>query len=633
MAKNDSVSSVSAGKISISIPDFSASGIYSSLIYGLDRKECRDFKWAKSKTDGEYTCKNAFGTWTLSILPLKDGSVEVEMSGKLAQSLKKLVLRPICIDSLTTEHILVHGRRMGGCKNMLTKNIKKDTDFRSSFQHLMTAKGITVQFSHRLMQKDLSYIGGTAVKGGVKNFYVESECEDCEKGKTIASEKLTIKTSKDGYALMRGWGETNIEVKKKPAEFKPGWNSWDYYRWTITEKEVLENAEFIAADPVLSKHIKRIIVDDGWQYCYGEWEANPLFPSGMKSLASDIKKLGFEPGLWFAPTIIEPHCRIAQLDSWMLATGESGLPCLAYECMRRFGFVLDPTQKKVQDWIYELFKRYTDMGYQYFKLDFLGSTLKAPYFADKSVPKGEIIRRIVEPARRAAGKKAEILGCNYHFEAGNKYVDAVRVSSDIGPTWHAVCENVYSIADRFWSNGSFWINDPDFTLCRGQETSNDPDLERLRHCLVFVDPKDTEPGDRNRSLVNITYDEIVILLSLVLISSGAMNLSDKMSRLNKKGLELARKVVAAERGETGIPLDLFSSDRPAFWLQKLAAGRSRLLLINWDDKAKSMSFDLAKNGLNYSKASDFWTGSQIKMKAGKTEVNLAPHSCLLAELG
>ena len=130
-----------------------------------------------------------------------------------------------------------------------------------------------------------------------------------------------------------------------------GWNSWDYYRWTITEEEVLKNAEFIAKDPVLSRHVKRIIVDDGWQYCYGEWEANSYFPSGMEYLAKELTKMGFEPGLWFAPAIAEPHSRIAQLDYDMLARSAGGQPCLAYECMRRFGFVLDPTVKKTEEFI------------------------------------------------------------------------------------------------------------------------------------------------------------------------------------------------------------------------------------------------------------------------------------------
>ncbi|MBS1371109.1 MAG: hypothetical protein HPZ91_14250 [Lentisphaeria bacterium] len=109
---------------------------------------------------------------------------------------------------------------------------------------------------------------------------------------------------------------------------------------------MLENARFIAADPVLSKHVRRIIVDDGRQYCCGEWEANHLFPSGMKTPAAELRKMNFDAGLWFAPALAEPHSRIAQTGTEMLAAGESGLPCLGFECMRRHAFLLDPTRKE-----------------------------------------------------------------------------------------------------------------------------------------------------------------------------------------------------------------------------------------------------------------------------------------------
>ncbi len=630
------------GVYSLGFPGIVLEECRTEAVYGDEGRTCGDFDWkpvGEEVSSGDVvtlSCVNKLGTWRLSIA-VDAGSafdgVAVRLEGNLIRRVKRLALRPLCCGKLKADHVLEHGRRMGGCNSILTESLRAEQPFKSSFQHVITRDGVSLQFSHRLMQKDLSYISGTAAKGKVRKLVVETELGDRDAGE-VAAEALTVRLSGDGFALMRGWADENVEVVKEPKLVKPGWNSWDYYRWTITEDEVLENAEFIAADPVLSKHIKRIIVDDGWQYCYGEWDANSLFPSGMKSLAGKIKKLGFEPGLWFAPTIIEPHCRIAQTDSWMLAKGVSGLPCLAFSCMKRFGFVLDPTVKEVREWIFKLFERYTKMGFQYFKLDFLGATLRAPYFADPSVRKGEIIRMIVEPARRAAGKKAEILGCNYNFEAGNACVDAVRVSADIAANWHAVKGNVFSIATRFWSNGTFWINDPDFTLCRGQETSDDPDLTRLKALLVYVEPDKPDQYDCGRSLTKISTDEVRVLLSLVLMSAGAVNLSDKMTRLNTLGVELARKVVSAEVGETGIPLDLFRSERPSLWLQKLKNRKARVLLINWEDEARELVFDLAGQGFGAAaKTVDFWSGGDVAVRNGVVTASLKPHSCLMAVVG
>jgi hypothetical protein len=431
---------------------------------------------------------------------------------------------------------------------------------------------------------------------------------------------------------MFDWADENIEEEKELENPVKGWNTWDYYRWTITEDEVLENAEFIASDPVLSKHVKRIIVDDGWQYCYGEWDANPLFPSGMKALADRLAGMGFEPGLWIAPTIVEPHSRIAQLHTDMLALGESGYPCLAYECCKRLGFVLDPTREKTRKWLFDLFNRYTEAGYKYFKLDFLWQTLKAPYFYDKTVSRGQITREIMRPIYQAANGKASILGCNFNFEGGSAYVDYVRVSGDIHSKWKSIKTNVPSVASRFWANGKLWWNDPDFALCRGAETSDDPDLEKLRPVLVYVSPdmpESAEAHEKNESLVNITYEESKILLSIAILSGGSLNLSDKMTLLNEKGLDLARRTVSAEPGKAALPLDLFASREPSYWLQELNSGGHRVLMVNWDETEREMMLDLNKYNVSYSTCKDFWTDENYPVKGNRIEAALKPHTCRL----
>lgn len=595
---------------------------------------CTDFPWlAQRAAEGwAFACRNRLGTWRMLVRPV-DGGLAVRLSGRIARASSRLLLRPLVCPRLSVEHVLEHGRRMGGCHSMLTANLAAERRFTSCFMGLLTSQGRTLLLSHALQQRDLSEIRGLAVPGQVRDLTVESDL-DWHPAGAVEAEEVTLRASADGFPLMESWAEANVEARREPAPVKPGWNSWDYYRWTITEDEVLENAGFIAADPVLSKRIKRIIVDDGWQYCYGEWEANPLFPGGMQSLASKITKLGFEPGLWIAPTIVEPHARIAQLDSGMLARGVSDLPCLAFSCMKRFGFVFDPTRPEVNAWLHSLFARYADMGYRYFKLDFLGTTLKAPRFADPTVGKGEIIRRIVEPIRRATLGRAVILGCNNHFEAGNACVDAVRVSSDIGANWRSIRENAFSIAARFWSNRRFWTNDPDFTLCRGPDTSDDPDLTRLRALLPYVEPDKPDQFDCDRSLVSMREPEVRVLLSLVLMAAGAVNISDKVSRLNRTGLALARKAVSAEVGETGIPLDLFRADHPALWLQRLSGGRARALMVNWSDAPRSLVLDLAAHGAGgFAAARDFWEDRPVAVRNGRLECRLPAHSCQLVELG
>ena len=220
-----------------------------------------------------------------------------------------------------------------------------------------------------------------------------------------------------------------------------------------------------------------------------------------------------------------------------------------------------------------------------------------------------------------------------------------------------------SIAIRFAQHNRLWINDPDFALARSTDTSDDPDLNRLRPSLIFIEPDDLDTispygHDRAAGLSSMNFEEAKTLLSLVLISGGPVNLSDKLPLLNERGLDLLRRAVAAEQGEAGIPLDLFYSARPAIWLQKLTEG-FRILLINWDNDERYFNFDLNRLSLENSdndiyihenipwlksiklhkpftcvqhKAKNFWTSEDLSVKSNRIETLIPAHGCLLAEL-
>lgn len=566
------------------------------------------------------------GEWTLEFYAGKEDELFLKFYGSLKQAEPQLKIVLLDFRDLEATHLLGQGISMGGCTSLLFP-LKERRTFTSYYQTMITRGCKTLQIAFPLSEKQILKLDGTACGDRLCECSVNSEISFYD-GLLIDLDPVQLRVSRDPFSLMTEWADAQRKPEAIPDPV-PGWNSWDYYRWTITEQEVLENAEFIARDPVLSKHVKRIIVDDGWQYCYGEWDANSLFPNGMEYLAKELSRMGFEPGLWIAPSIVEPHARIAQMEYDMLACGDNGYPCLCYECMRRVGFVLDPTQEKVRKHLFDLFSRYAGMGYRHFKLDFLAATLKASQFADRLVPRSGIMEKLLTPIREATRGRAQLLGCNYQYLGGTGLVDSVRVGGDIHATWRGITENVISVAARFWANKKLWLNDPDFAVCRSLDTADDPDLTRLLCCLVFNSPHDTEIGDRSRALVDVYHPQSEILLSLVLMAAGAVNLSDKMTRLNPAGVELARRVVAAESGAPGIPLDLFRSERPSYWFQKLKNGY-RVLLINWSEEPALRELDLAPLGITASSAVNFWTDETISLEHNCFRAELAPRSCLLA---
>ena len=295
--------------------------------------------------------------------------------------------------------------------------------------------------------------------------------------------------------------------------------------------------------------------------------------------------------------------------------------------MERNGFLLDPTVPKSRRFLETLFDRYAGMGYEYFKLDFLAAVLQARRFHDRSVPRSGILRLLLESVARGVAGRAELLGCNYPFGTGVGFVDAVRVGSDIHADWKCIRRNAVSLAGMFWSNRRLWLNDPDFALCRGRDTSADPDLDRLKPSLVFCRPESGFSPRYDFTLANSTLDEQKVLLSLVIMTGGAVNLSDKLSRLNAAGLELARKIVSAESGFGGRPLDLFARELPVYWSQRLARG-GRFLVVNWEDEAREIPVDWQIAAPGADALRNFWTGATEPCRG---PVALAPHSCKLWE--
>ena len=192
--------------------------------------------------------------------------------------------------------------------------------------------------------------------------------------------------------------------------------------------------------------------------------------------------------------------------------------------------------------------------------------------------------------------------------------------------WKSIKTNTASVAGLFWGNKRLWINDPDFSLCRGVESSDDPDLHRLKPILVYCKPDDKFNPVMDYNLASTRLEEQKVLLSLDLMAGGAINLSDKIPVLNAAGMELARKVVAAESGFAGRPLDFFENALPCRWHQRLAKG-GRLLVINWEDTPQELSVDWSIAG-NVTQVRDFWNDT---VENAPDKVLLAPHSCKLWE--
>lgn len=585
----------------------------------------------------EYETKNIYGKFFLAF-SVTDNEVTISLSVKLKKSFKNLHISYFRnVKTLLPDHILARAMNLPGgrTKSILPSLVEKEENF-SAFDVVLTGKE-NKQFllSYPMNPEHFPMLSGTVKKQGKKHFLTLSATTSFHhyQEKTLTLPPLSLRLchleenpSFPVFSLKEVLAETEISA---PVH---AWNSWDYYRWTVTEEEVMKNAEFIASDPVLSRHIKRIIIDDGWQYAYGEWVHNGLFPSGMEIIASKLKKMGFEPGLWIAPGIVEGVTRIAQKKYDMLAKSEDRVPAIMFNCMERRGFILDPTHPDAHKFWFELFDRFSSMGYQYFKLDFLAPMTTIPLAADMTIPRGRYIPMLFDTVNRAVNGRAKLMACGYPYLSGNPGAEAVRVGHDIHAKWDCIKANTSDTVSLYPLNGKCFLNDPDFALCRGVETSDDPELNSLRPCLVY-NKKDggNIAAHQEYCLATATENELEVLLSLVLVSAGVRTLSDNLPLLNASGLRLARKTVSAKQGLAAVPLDLFASILPSYYLQRLPGKGFRTLFINWTEEEKEYRLDFTKYGLPEITGMDFWKETPVKVQNKILRTILTPHSCLLAE--
>lgn len=97
------------------------------------------------------------------------------------------------------------------------------------------------------------------------------------------------------------------------------WCAWGYER-TFTVDEVIGTLP-----KVKELGFKWVDVDDGYQRCEGDWEANDrIGPDGMRRLTDAIHAAGLKAKLWWAPMAADPGSDLAREHPELLLVQEDG---------------------------------------------------------------------------------------------------------------------------------------------------------------------------------------------------------------------------------------------------------------------------------------------------------------------
>ncbi|MCO5234020.1 MAG: alpha-galactosidase [Chitinophagales bacterium] len=287
------------------------------------------------------------------------------------------------------------------------------------------------------------------------------------------------------------------EPKAEPAI---GWTSWYHYYTKISEKIVLENLENFKRNEL---PIKIFQIDDGYQTRVGDWlSINEKFPNGMKFLADEIKKNGFQAGIWLAPLVVERKSLIFQQHpDWIVKNSDGSFCKVGVNPLWSMAFyALDIYNEEVRDYIKKIFNTVCrEWGYDIVKLDFLyGACL----VSRNGRSRAGVMSDAMQLLREAVGNDKMILGCGVPLGVGMGTTDYCRIGADVHLTWDIKslkwCNNrerastllaITNTINRRQLNGYAFINDPDVFILRRKKQflSQKQQYSLLLANLIFGD--------------------------------------------------------------------------------------------------------------------------------------------------
>lgn len=249
-----------------------------------------------------------------------------------------------------------------------------------------------------------------------------------------------------------------------------GYTSWYNYYQNINEEIILRDLK------ALDNRFNLFQIDDGYETYVGDWfDVNKeKFPNGLEPIVKQIHAKGLKAGLWLAPFVAESKSKLYQEHPDWFAKNKKNKPIIAGGNWSGH-YVLDLENKDVRNYIKESLEHYMEMGFDFFKLDFL-------YAAG--------LPRIEGKTRCIAQKEAYcflreilndkmILGCGAHLANSYGCFDYLRIGPDVSlkfddvaymrlfhrerPSTKVTLQNtIYrSIFDQ-----RFFANDPDVFLLR-----------------------------------------------------------------------------------------------------------------------------------------------------------------------
>lgn len=256
----------------------------------------------------------------------------------------------------------------------------------------------------------------------------------------------------------------------KPTAKLFGYTSWYNYYQHVTEEIVLRD---LAA---LDDRFDLCQIDDGYETAVGDWLSVDAakFPNGLAPIVQKIHERGMKAGIWLAPFAAETKSVLAAKHPDWLKKDGGGAPIV---CGCNWGgfYALDLENPAVLDYIKKCLTHYAEMGFDFFKFDFLYAA-SLPLYG--GVSRSMAAERAYALIRETLPDKL-LLGCGATLFNGAGKFDYLRVGPDVSLVFDDVFfmramhreristkKTLQNTAYRSLFDGRLFGNDPDVFLLR-----------------------------------------------------------------------------------------------------------------------------------------------------------------------
>jgi len=341
------------------------------------------------------------------------------------------------------------------------------------------------------------------------------------------------------------------------------WSSWTSYYEAVTEKDVLQSADWLAAN-LKQYGFQYVQLDDGYDrrpegHSWIENWNTERFPHGPKWLTDHVHAVGLKAGVWLVPNAYAPGLK--DHPDWYLYD-KQGKVLLDYNTP-----ALDSTNPQVLNFQQKLFTKLDSDGFDYFKFD---GESALPVYApsvDKSrmyAPHADFIQNYrdrLKLIRETIGPDRFIEVCPTGVPLnGIGYVNSYFNGDDLYNNW----QGMYSFFSGVLSN--LFLNHIVAYVMPGEGLELGPPMTVDE--AATKRPKPTIDTERIRedpmTGFGTTLAEARTLVSYVSLTGVAYPLASVMPELPEERVKLLRATMPTL---PVYPIDLFSRGTESSWLK------------------------------------------------------------------